>query len=96
MKEKTGLTDYKGDEICAGDTISIYGIKGIVTKELGAFGIGFTEDIPWKILCSMIQKETGCDNEPNFCYCDNFISFWEIAWNYNCEDEYLSMVEIIS
>ena len=96
MKEKTGLKDYKLDDICLDDKVSLYGLKGVVVKGCGAYGIAFDETIPWNLLYRMIIKETGCDNEPYFCDNDNFISFWEIAWNYNCEENYLSMVEIIN
>lgn len=96
MKEKTGLKDYKLNGICLDDKVSLYGLKGVVVKECGAYGIGFNDAIPWNVLYSMIEKETGCDNPPSFCDNDNFISFWEIAWNYNCEENYLSMVEIVN
>lgn len=23
---------------------------------------------------------------PDFCFNDNFISFWELLWNFNCDD----------
>lgn len=95
MKEKTGLKDYKLDEICLSDIVSLYGLKGEIVKTHGAYGIAFDDIIPWNILYSMIQKETGCDNAPAFCECDNFISFWEIVWNYDCEEDYIPMVEII-
>ena len=26
---------------------------------------------------------------------DNFISFWEIYWNFDCEDNYIYNIEII-
>lgn len=41
--------------------------RGIVVFENGAFGIGTKEEIPIQL--------------PNGCYCDHFISFWEILWN---------------
>ena len=96
MKEKTGLKDYKLVDICLNDNVSLFGLKGVVVKECGAYGIVFDDTIPWNVLYGMIQKETGCDNEPSFCNNDNFISFWEIVWNYDCEENYLSMVEIIN
>lgn len=96
MVEKTGLHDYANRDILVGDKVSIYGLKGVVTQEFGAYGIRFDDNVSWNILYVMIEKETGCDNAPLFCDCDNFISFWEIAWNYNCESNYFPMVEKLS
>ncbi len=93
LKEKAGLLDYKLNEICVGDEVSIFGFKGIVDKVCGAYGILFDDFIEWSVFEENILKITDCDNLPRFCYNDNFISFWEIYWNYNCEENYLPMVE---
>lgn len=87
------LYDRTLNKICIYDEVSFYSLKGTVGQCCGAYGI-FFDDITWDFLEGMIKKETGCDNQPSFCYCDNFISFWEIHCNYNCEENYFPMIEI--
>lgn len=35
--------------------------------------------VPWEQLESKIPH----NNQPSFCYCDNFVSFWELKWNFD-------------
>lgn len=69
----------EGEKLCKGDTIYLLGVKGTVCFECGAWGWGSQYRVPWEEL----EKKIPHNNNPNFCYCDNFISFWELKWNYD-------------
>lgn len=93
MKTATDIYDMNCNKIFLGDRVSMFGMIGKVTEECGAVGISF-DIIDWDRIESKIFEVTGCDNVPCFCYNDNFISFWEILWNFNCECNICNVVEI--
>ena len=95
IQDYAGVCDSASREMKVGDTVSLFGMIGTVTFECGAYGIGFTKVIDWDILERNIPEITGCNNRPYFCYNDNFISFWELLWNFNCEDDLCCVVEIL-
>lgn len=95
MREITDISDCNGKTICTDDTITLFGMNGIVTFKAGAYGIYFNK-IDWDLIHSKIPEITGCDNKPYFCENDNFISFWELIWNFNCKDNYCSVISIIN
>lgn len=68
---------------------------GTVIFECGAFSIAFKNEIDWDYIESEILKYTGCDNMACVCFNDNVISLWEIYWNFNEEENSLSVVEVI-
>lgn len=94
-KVETHVYDMDGSPIWTGDNVSLFGMVGEVVFESGAYGIGFEHAIDWERIESEIVRVTGCDNSPDFCYNDNFISFWELLWNFNCEDDWCIVVKII-
>lgn len=96
MKRETGIADTNFDSIFTGDKISLFGMVGEVVFECGAYGISFQECINWECIESKIYPVTKCSNIPVFCYNDNFISFWELLWNFNCEEDCCTVVEIVS
>ena len=89
--QNTGLTDKNGVNIFEGDIVDLFGMKGKVVQECGAFGIGFMKTIDYDLLESKIPF----NNSANFCFNDNFISLWKVFWNYEQDDNPLYEVEII-
>lgn len=80
----TGLTDVNGIPIYEGDKVTLLGkISGTVEMCCGAFGIRTQETIDYDYLCNEIVKWCGTENTEHFSWCDNFISFWELMWNFN-------------
>ena len=93
MTAPTGVYDIDHRVIFFRDMVSLLGMVGEVTFECGAYGIAFQNPIDWDVIESRIPEVTGCNNYPRFCYNDNFISFWELIWNFNCEDNVCIVVK---
>ena len=87
----TGLIDKNGVNIFEGDIVDLFGMKGKVVQECGAFGIAFMKTIDYDLLESKIPF----NNSANFCFNDNFISLWEVFWNYEQDDNPLYEVAVI-
>lgn len=72
-------THIYGEKLMEGDTVYLLGVEGYVSCECGAWGWGSSNYVPWEQLESRMPH----NNAPTFCYCDNFISFWELKWNFD-------------
>lgn len=90
----TGLKDKNGKLIWENDVVEFFGHKGVIVCECGSFGIAYKTLIDWEEIQSNIKCVTGCENILYACENDNFISLWEICWNFNDEDNSLCTVEI--
>ena len=90
-----GICDQNGKMLFTGDTVDFFDQVGTVTSECGAFGITFQENIDWNKIATAIPEYTGCDNRLYACQHDNFISFWEITWNFNAEPDDLELPFVI-
>ena len=95
-QKETGVLDVNLQSIEVGDKIKLFNQIGAVSFESGTYGIAFDNTIDYDYLASEIYPVTGCDNSPYFCGNDNFISFWELLWNFNCEEDCCTVVEIVS
>lgn len=90
-----GFNDKNAEPICENDIVDFLGHRGIVKFECGTFGIFCEKHIDWDEIQANIMPVTGCENLLYACKNDNFISLWEIYWNFNDEDNYLSTVEVV-
>lgn len=91
----TGLSDNNGELIFENDIVEFLGHRGIVKFECGSFGIAYEKHIDWDEIQANITPITGCENILYACKNDNYISLWEIYWNFNDEEDSLSTVEVI-
>lgn len=91
----TGLKDKNGRVIWENDIVDFLGHKGTIKFECGSFGIGYRKNIDWEEIQANIMRVTGCENILYACENDNYISLWEIYWNFNDEDNSLNIVEVI-
>lgn len=89
----TGLIDKNCTMIFEGDIVDLFVFCGEVVQINGAFGI--KAFINYDYLTSEIEGITGCNNYPAFCENDNFVSLWELMWNYNQEENCCGVVEVI-
>lgn len=91
----TGLKDNNGKLIWQNDIADFLGHKGTIKFECGSFGIAFREIIDWEEIEANICSITGCDNPLYACENDNFISLWEIMWNFNDIEDSIETIEVI-
>ena len=91
--EKTGKNDKNGKAIYSGDLVNFLGIACKVVFEQGAFGLMSDTNFRYGFISENAERATG--REWAGLACDNFISLWQIAWNFDCEESDLTVCEVI-
>ncbi len=71
--------------------LNLFNMRGKIVFEKGAFGIAIYPYIKWDLL----EDKVPYNNRSEFCYNDNFISLWELYWNFDQDDYPLYGVEVI-
>lgn len=87
----TGLMDTNCKPIRMGDIVKMFGTTYEVIYERGAFGLVRQdgEMLAWEQITEEVEY-------PYFCRNDHFVSLWELAWNFDCEDNMLDVVKRLS
>mgnify|MGYP001127399996 CR=1 FL=1 len=91
----TGSKDKNGKLIWENDIAELFGHRGVIKYACGGFGIVYRKNIDWEEIQANIMCVTGCENILYACENDNYISLWEIYWNFNDEDDSVNTVEVI-
>lgn len=83
-----------GAPIEIGDIAVMFDDEYHVVWEAAAYGLTPTDGkaIDYEKLGSKIHELTGCDNTPSFCGCDDFVSLWELVWNFGTLEDDLDFL----
>ena len=93
LGEFTSLYDKNGKGIYAGDIVKFLDSEYMVIFEVGTFGLGSYIQIDYDKIEKEVEETT--DNDYSGVHCDNFISLWTIYWNFNCDDDVITQIEVI-
>lgn len=89
MEFYSNILDKNYNKLEVGDEVLLFGERGIVSFDSGAYGILFEKGVPWDLIKSKIPERIS-DNDIqksktfHFCYCDYFVSFLELILNFRC------------
>lgn len=90
----TGVYDTELAPIYEGDIVRFLRYVGTVVFEEGCFGIAINETIDWDYIAEEMAEYAGTNPLSAVCN-DNFISLWEILWNFNCSENVCNVVEVV-
>lgn len=87
----TGLMDTNCKSIRMGDIVKMFDTRYEVVYGWGAFGLQREDGdmLDWEQIKEKVKY-------PYFCSNDHFVSLWELAWNFDCEDNMLDVVKRLS
>ena len=90
------MFDRNCNELKLGDKVVLIasGQEGKIVFECGAFGIGIDGCINYDKIQNTMD-EIGIGNKYEGCFNDNFVTLWELYWNFNGDEEILEFVEIL-
>ena len=91
--ECTGLKDKNGKKIFEGDIVKLDEQLFKVIYECANFGLGSNKEINYNPIINK-SKEAGSMDFWG-CYCDNFVSLFELYWNFNDDENILNEIEVI-
>ncbi len=94
----TGLFEEKGNQIKLGQKLYFLNRQVVeVVFECGAYGIATKDQFDYDFIQANMDDDSNCcGNEYHGCFNDNFISLWELYWNFNCEEEYSNQLRLFS
>ena len=93
----TACYDEDGNPLLVGQKVAFLDRQGEITFEAGAYGISFDSPIDWDEFGHAMEKDMAGRGTARImaCFNDNFVSLWEIIWNFNGEDDGVPHVKII-
>lgn len=92
----TGVYDTELTKIFEGDIVKFLRYVGKIVFEEGCFGIAIScnDAFDWDYIDEEMKEYAGT-NQITACFNDQFISLWEILWNFDCDQNICNVVEVI-
>jgi hypothetical protein len=92
---ETGLIDGNYNDIKLRDKVNLFGMRGMICFEAGAFGICFPGGVDYDLIQSKMDEDDWCcGNKYHGCFNDNFLSLWELYWNFNSDEGCIEVLKI--
>jgi hypothetical protein len=89
-----GLMNKNYDDIRLNDQVDLFGMKGKICFEVGAYGIGFQECIDYDLIQEEMDKDSNCcGNKYYGCFNDHFLSLYELYNAFNCDEGCVYILE---
>ena len=89
-----GIFDTELMPVHEGDIVRFLDYVGKIEFYSGCFGVAINGMIDWDHIDEEMEEYAGT-NQLTACLNDNFISLWEILWNFNCEENICNVFEVI-
>ena len=90
----TEVFDTELMPVYEGDIVRFLDYVGTVEFYSGCFGVAIKGMIDWDYIAEEMENYAGT-NQLSAVRNDNFISLWEILWNFNCEENTCNVIEVI-
>ena len=89
-----GVFDTELMPVYEDDIVRFLSYVGTVIFDRGCFGIAINGMIDWDHVAEEMEEYAGT-NPLSAVRNDNFISLWEILWNFNCDENVCNVIEVI-